>query len=131
MNKQQPHFLVGATLGTEDRGDICIRDAADNLLYRMSPTSKHPFESLSEVLRVCAFQSRAAAKRDNLVEPVTPASQARDLLLQFDEAVRDIRRVAQSMPSEQTQNLEAVLARTRELSEAVLPVLAGLELAPA
>lgn len=128
MRTQQQHFMVGATLGTEDRGDICIRDGAGNLLYRMVPTVQRPEESLAEILRVCSFQSRALAKRDNVPEPVTPARLAQGLLTQFDEAVRELARKVQELPAEHAQVLQATLDRAMAASNSVGPVLAMLEL---
>jgi hypothetical protein len=130
MNKQQQHFMVGATLGTEDRGDICIRDMAGNLLYRMTPTLKRPNEPLAEVMRVCAFQSSAVARRDNLEESVSPSTLAGRLLVQYAEVVQELHKQVMGLTVEHAQalNLVATLDRAKELSAAAGPVIAGLEL---
>lgn len=128
MDKQQQHFMAGATIGTEDRGDICIRDAAENLLYRMTPTRQRPSEPLAEVLRVCEANSDAFARRDGLAMPVTPSTLAGNLLVRYAEVIKDLRKQAQALPAEQAQELLATLEQASKLSEAVGPVVAALQL---
>ena len=81
------HPLAGATLGTEDRGDICIRSANDDLLYRFVPTAKNQEQLLDEVLRVAILNAQGFARRDNRPVLETGLQQAQALLKELNDKV--------------------------------------------
>lgn len=83
-NSQQSHPLAGATLGTEDRGDICIRSPKGDLLYRFVPTLKNQEQPLDEVLRVAVVNAHRFAHRDKRTWPQSPVQQAQALLAQLE-----------------------------------------------
>lgn len=61
---QEPTLLTGALLGTEDHGDIVIRSACGDLLYRLAANARPNPQSLEEVLSVCRTNALAFYQRD-------------------------------------------------------------------
>lgn len=73
-------LLEGSTLGTEHRGDICIRSANNDLLYRLVPKSDSEDVPFPEVLRVSLANLNSFARAHHKMLPRSSAQQALDLL---------------------------------------------------
>jgi hypothetical protein len=72
---QEPTLLTGATLGTEDRGDIVIRSARGDLLYRFVPIASLSQQPLEEVLSVCRHNALAFAYPNGRAPQPAPTTQ--------------------------------------------------------
>lgn len=86
----QPHLLAGATLCTEDRGDICIRSADGHLLYRFVPRAGHESADLPEALRVAHANARAFKAVRNPGQAESQEYVTRHLLLDVKSMVRKL-----------------------------------------
>lgn len=112
------NLLIGATLGTEDRGDICIRSATNDLLYRFVPTTKNQEQPLDEVLSVALGNARSFAQFDSRLALGAPMQQARALLEILDRNLETLTGTA-APPLAMTQ-LEGI----RSLVSQIMPLLA-------
>lgn len=131
MTQQAPiHLLEGATLGTEDRGDIVIRNAAGDLLYRFVPTAKVQSQSLAEVLRVSQANAEHFARRDGLSIPDSPVAQVKKLLLDFKSTVNRLWEGFDQHRDDEARLLHVALEDAKDHVKRIEPVLTALDLPP-
>lgn len=124
---QQSHPLAGATLGTEDRGDICIRNANGDLLYRLVPTLKKPNQPFDEVLRVALFNAQRFALRDKRM-PDTSLQQAQAILAQLNAKVSGITAQVDELSLPTGVALRAELMEVQALLTKMAPLLPEIAL---
>jgi SRSO17 transposase len=128
--ENQAHLFDGATLGTEDRGDIVIRNAAGDLLYRFVPNVKCQSQSLSEVMLVAHANAQAFARRDNKKIPDAPAFQAKALLLELKGLVSRLWDGFHTHRDDEARALHVALEDADDLVKKAVPLIDALNTSP-
>jgi len=129
MNQQAPqHLLEGATLGTEDRGDIVIRSKAGDLLYRFVPIASRQDEPLLAVLRSAHFHAEHFAKARRAEIPASAPAQAQQLLVRLQEMVSGMQKSFDRIQDDQGADMLRTLDDAKALARDAGPIIAALSI---